>query len=250
MSENNTPHTENPYEELELEDSEQQADSSAAKKPAEQNSEPQTEEEASSFASSVTPESKEPEETFSMEPEGPNLAGLGSTSRIADLEDELAQAKDQTLRALAELDNLRKRAAREREDAGSYAITRFARGLLDVADNLRRALDAAPDELKAHEDERFSGLITGIEATERELIKVFEQNGMQKLEPLDEKFDPNFHEVMFEAPMPGKENGTIIQIIEAGYTLKGRLLRPARVGITKNQDAPSGNDGHVVDEEA
>jgi molecular chaperone GrpE len=241
MSENNHPLKENPNPEFELEDDD--APAAASPFPGQEEG---MEADAASFADSV--HNEEADEPFSMEPEGPDLSGIENSSRITELEEQLAQSKDQTLRALAELDNVRKRAVREREDAGSYAITRFARSLLDVADNLRRALDAVPEE---HSEEHFTALITGIEATERELLKAFEQNGLQKLEPMDEKFDPNFHEVMFEAPVPGKENGTVIQIVEPGYTIKDRLLRPARVGVAKNPDEAGGaTDGHILDEEA
>ncbi len=93
--------------------------------------------------------------------------------------------------------------------------------------------------------------MTGIEATERELLKAFDQHGIQKIEPLEERYDANFHEVMFEAPMPDKPNGTIIQIVEPGYILKGRLLRAAKVGVSKNTgEPPQDNDGHLIDQEA
>ena len=172
------------------------------------------------------------------------------SARIKELEEEVAKSKDQTLRALAELENTRKRAQKDREEAGAYGISKFARSLLSVSDNLRRALDAVPEDLKEM-DERLPNLLTGIEATERELLKAFEQNGIQKVDPIDERFDPNFHEVMFEAPMPDKPNGTIIQVVEAGYVLKGRLLRAAKVGVAKNTgQPPAGDDGHLVDQKA
>ena len=152
--------------------------------------------------------------------------------RIQILEQELDRTKDQMIRALAETDNIRKRGLREREDAQKFAVSAFSRDLLSVADNLRRALAAVPAEL-AEATPEIKNLLSGIEATERELLKSFEKNGIQKIEPLDEKFDPNFHEVMFEAVIPSKPAGMIIQVIEAGYTLNGRLLRPARVGVSK-----------------
>jgi molecular chaperone GrpE len=169
---------------------------------------------------------------------------------VASLQEQLAAAKDQTLRALAELENTRRRAQKDREEAGSYAISKFARDLLEVSDNLRRALESVPEDFKAQHDD-IEPLITGVEATEREMLKVFERHGIEKIEPLDEKFDPNYHEVMFEAPMPGKPNGTIMQLIEPGYVLKGRLLRPARVGVAKNpEEPPKDGDGHFVNQEA
>ncbi len=175
-------------------------------------------------------------------------------ARIAALEEALATTKDHMLRAVAEAENGRKRALKEREDASKYAVSKFSRDLLSVADNLRRALDATPAEL-IEQQPQFKSLINGIEATERELLRSFDKNGIKKTEPMGERFDPNFHEVMFEAPMPDKPAGTIIQIIESGYTLNGRLLRPARVGISKNEGAPPtetppSEPGHTIDTQA
>lgn len=152
--------------------------------------------------------------------------------RIQLLEEQLDRAKDQMVRALADAENTRKRAAKEREDASKFAVSSFARDLLSVADNLRRALEAMPEEA-ASELPQIKNLIDGIEATERELLKSFQKNGIVKLDPLEEVFDPNFHEVMFEAPMPDKASGTIIQVMEPGYVIHERILRPARVGIAK-----------------
>lgn len=157
---------------------------------------------------------------------------------IERLEKELEKAKDQTLRAMAETENMRRRAAREKEDAGKYAISGFARDLISVADNLRRALDAVPADL-AQIDDRLKSLLSGIEATEREMLSIFDRNGIKKLEPMHQIFDPNLHEVMFEAPIPGLPPGTICQLIQPGYTLHDRLLRPARVGVVKDAGAES-----------
>ncbi len=158
-----------------------------------------------------------------------------SKIRIKTLEEQLDRTKDQMIRALADAENTRKRAVKERQNASKYAISNFARDIINVADNLHRALEAIPEEI-LKEFPQVKNLVSGIEATERELIRCFEKNGIGKLEPLNEKFDPNFHEVMFEAPMPEKENGTIIQIIEPGYIINGRILRPAKVGIAKNSE--------------
>lgn len=170
-------------------------------------------------------------------------AATGPEGRITALEAELADAKDRMLRALAEIENTRTRARREREDAGKYAISAFARDLLTVSDNLRRALDATPAELKS------APLIQGVEATERELLKVFEKNGIRKIDPSGQAFDPNFHEVMFEAPLPGKPPGTILQVLEPGYVIGERLLRPARVGVAKNEENAAASS-HSVDTSA
>jgi molecular chaperone GrpE len=165
--------------------------------------------------------------------------------RIAALEAELAQTKDNALRAMAEADNTRKRALRERDDARKYAASGFSKDLLSVADNFRRALDSVPAELRGT-NEQVNNLLTGIEAVEKELLRAFEKEGIAKIEPMDQKFDPNFHEVMFEAPVPGKPSGTIIQVIEPGYILHDRLLRPARVGVVRAEPgSPPESGGHI-----
>lgn len=181
----------------------------------------------------------------------PQNASSPEQARIQKLEEDLKAAKDHMMRALAEAENARKRAQREREDASKYAIASFSRDLLSVADNLRRALSAVPAELLSAQPQ-IKNLTDGIEATERELLRSFEKNGIQKLDPIDQPFDPNFHEVMFEAPVPSKAGGTIIQVIEAGYTLNGRILRPARVGIAKDDGStpPSSAPGQTIDTQA
>jgi molecular chaperone GrpE len=172
-----------------------------------------------------------------MDDEAARVAGV-----IEALQAEVAAAKDQTLRALADAENTRKRALKEREDAGKYAISAFARDLLEFSDNFHRAMDAIPAEVKA--DERIVAVITGIEAMEKDLFSTFEKHGIQKITPLGEMFNPNFHEALFEAPGTGKPGGMIIQVVEPGYIIKDRLLRPARVGVAKADDgAPAG--GHV-----
>ncbi|HEY8189285.1 MAG TPA: nucleotide exchange factor GrpE, partial [Micavibrio sp.] len=167
----------------------------------------------------------------------------GGSSRIAELEAELSRMKDHMLRALADADNTRKRAVKEREDASRFAVTSFARDMLEIADNFRRALDAVPVEVRGGDNPLIKNLMEGIEAIERTLMKIFEKHGIKKIEPIDAMFDPNFHEVIFEAPMPGKEPGTIIQVAEPGYVLNDRLLRPARVGV-------AGGSGHKIDKTA
>lgn len=173
----------------------------------------------------------------------------GDAEKIAKLQDELAKMKDQALRALAEAENARKRAIKEREDASKYAVSGFAKDLLSVADNLRRALDAIPADAVAV-DPRIKNFIDGIEATERGLLKSFEQNGIRRIDPSGEPFNPNFHEVMFEAPGTGKPAGTVIQVIETGYILNDRLLRPARVGVAKDEGQGSGTPGANIDTQA
>jgi molecular chaperone GrpE len=172
-------------------------------------------------------------------PAGPEAPTVNTSA----LEEELAQTKDQMIRALAEVENIRKRSQKEREDATKYAATAFSKDMLDVADNLRRALDAIPLDLIEAEP-RLKNLVDGIQATERTLLKNFERHGIRKIEPLNEPFNPNFHEVMFEAPVPGKASGIVMQVLEPGYMLNDRLLRPARVGVVKD-DGQGANGAHI-----
>ena len=160
-------------------------------------------------------------------------ADIGESERkLKELEGAFLHTKDQLLRTVAEMENLRKRSAREREDASKYAVASFAKDLLEVADNFRRALDHIPAEMR--DDAKSKAVIEGIEATERTMLKAFEKNGIKKIEPIDEAFNPNLHEVMFEAPVPGKQAGTIIQLVDVGYILNDRLLRAAKVGVAKD----------------
>lgn len=165
-------------------------------------------------------------------------------ARIAALEAELLDAKDKMMRALADAENARRRAVKDREDAGKYAVTSFARDLLDFSDNFHRALAAIPAEL--HDDDRIGVIITGLEAMDANLLKTFERHGIKKIEPLDEPFNPNYHEVMFEAPVPGKPGGMVIQVVEAGYVIADRLLRAAKVGVSKGGAGAE----HQVDQQA
>lgn len=164
-----------------------------------------------------------------------------ATARIADLEKQLAAMKDQALRALAEAENTRKRSERDRQDTAKFAVSSFARDLLSVSDNLRRALSAITAEQREASPE-FASVYTGVEATERELLGLFERNGIKKVEPLGHKFDPNLHEVLFEMDGGGKEPGTVMQVVEPGYTIHERLLRPARVGVAKGADDDNGRN--------
>ena len=147
------------------------------------------------------------------------------------------------MRALADSENTRRRAIKDREDASKYAVQSFAKDLLDFSDNFHRALAAIPAEL--HDDERIASVISGLEAMDANLLKSFEKHGIRKIEPLDEPFNPNFHEVMFEAPIPGKPGGIVIQVVEAGYVLNDRLLRAAKVGISEGDGT-----SHQVDRSA
>ena len=146
-------------------------------------------------------------------------------------EAQVAKLTDQLLRALAEAENMRRRSQRETEDARKYAVANFARDVLTVADNLRRALDAVPEDAAASED--LKALSEGVGLTERELLAMMERHGIRKVNPMGEKFDPNLHQAMFEADTPGADPGTVIEVAQAGFVIGERLLRPAMVGVAK-----------------
>jgi molecular chaperone GrpE len=161
--------------------------------------------------------------------------------RVAALEAELAEAQDRLLRALAEAENTRRRAQRERADAEKYAISRFAEGLLSVADNLRRALDSMPES--EAKDDRTKSLLAGVAATERELLSAFERHSLKRIDAKGEKFDHNFHQAVFEMENTGKPAGTVVEVLQPGYVLHDRLLRPAMVGVAKGAAPAGGPDG-------
>ena len=164
------------------------------------------------------------------------------------LEAEIADLKDKLLRSLAENENQIRRARRDREDATKYAAANFARDMLSVADNMRRAMEAVPETLNK-EDEAVKGFLEGIELTERELLTTLERHGIKKISPLGEKFDHDHHEALFEVPTGDAEPGTVMQVVEEGYIIHDRLLRAARVGVAKALAPPSGDeeDSHQVD---
>lgn len=153
-------------------------------------------------------------------------------ARVAQLEAEVASLKDQVLRALAETENVRRRAEREREDTAKYAVAKFAKDLLAVADNLRRAVEAVGPDVR-ESNQAVGNLLTGVEATERQLLAAFDRAGIAKVEALGAPADPNFHQIMMELENTGKPAGTVVQVLQAGYTIHGRLLREAIVGVAK-----------------
>jgi molecular chaperone GrpE len=152
---------------------------------------------------------------------------------IAVLAKEANDLKDRLLRTLAEMENLRRRTEREVADARVYGVTNFARDILAVADNMERAMKALDDEIREKADAGVKALLDGVELTERELIKVMEKHGVKKIEPQGQKFDPNLHQAMFELPDPSVPAGTVVQIMQPGYTIGERVLRPALVGVSK-----------------
>jgi molecular chaperone GrpE len=184
---------------------------------------------------------------------GPETAGAETPAAQADASPdptaerarEVADLKDRLLRSLAEMENLRRRTEKQVADERVYGIASFARDMLAVADNMRRALDAVTPELRETADPAVKALIEGVELTERELLKVLEKHGVKKLEPLGSRFDPNLHQAMYEVPDPSVPAGTVVQAVQAGYTIGDRVLRPALVAVSKGgakAAAPPAND--------
>jgi molecular chaperone GrpE len=171
----------------------------------------------------------------------PDDPEVGSVEALAK---EVAESRDKMLRTLAEMENLRKRTAREVADARIYGITGFARDVLDIADNMQRALDAVPAEAKASADPGLKALMEGVELTERSLLNTLEKNGVKKFDPAGEKFDPNFQQAMYEVPDTSVPAGTVVQVVQAGYMIGERVLRPALVAVSKGgaKAAANGNE--------
>lgn len=160
---------------------------------------------------------------------------------IETLRAENAELRDRFLRLAAEMDNLRRRTERELKDAKAYAVTAFARDMLSVSDNLRRALEALPDEARAAADTGLSALVEGVEMTERGMLSTLERHGVRKIDAEGQKFDPNFHQAMFEIPNADVPNNTVVQVVQAGYAIGDRVLRPAMVGVAKGGPKAEGN---------
>ena len=174
-------------------------------------------------------------------------AASETTDPVAEATREAAQYKDKLLRTLAEMENLRKRTEREVLDARAYGIAGFARDVLAVADNMHRALEAIGPDLREGADPKVKALIEGVELTERELMKILERNGVRKFSPQGEKFDPNFHQAMYEVPTSDQPPGHVAQVIQAGYMLGERVLRPALVAVSKAPPKSSANDNAQPD---
>lgn len=172
-------------------------------------------------------------------PDDPEEGSLEALTR------EAAEAKDKVLRTLAEMENLRRRTSKEVADARSYGIASFARDVLDIADNLQRALDALPAEARAAADPGLKALIEGVELTERSLLAALERHGIKKVESLGAQLNPHLHQAMMEVDDPSHAAGTIILEMQAGYTLHGRLLREAMVGVAKGGPKPGQGDSGV-----
>jgi len=168
------------------------------------------------------------------------------TVDLAALQADYLAMKDQLLRAVAETENTRRRLTRERDETAKYAASTFAKEMLDVADNLHRALAAIPAEAVA-KDEALKSLYDGVSATERQLDAAFTRQQIKRLWPEGEKFDSNLHQAMFEVPGTDQPNGTVVQVLQAGYVMHDRLLRPALVGVAKGEPKPAGGAPDHVD---
>ncbi len=156
--------------------------------------------------------------------------GAGDAERVAALEAEVSNLKDQLLRALAETENLRQRTRREREDTIKYAAMGLVKDLVEVTDNLKRAIESVPAEA-IEDDSQLKNLLTGVQMTDKEILTVFERHNIKQVAALGEKLDPHSHEALFEVPDPTSPAGTVVQVMQPGYRLHDRLVRPARVGV-------------------
>jgi molecular chaperone GrpE len=163
---------------------------------------------------------------------GEELQGEGEDSLQA-LQAEIADLKDRMLRALAEAENTRKRAERERTEALAYGTTKFARDMLTVADNLRRALDHLSPEARGKASDALKSVLDGVEATERELLATLARHGIRRIDAQGARFDPHLHQAIAEVPANGNEPGTVVSVIQEGYTIGERLLRPAMVTVAR-----------------
>jgi molecular chaperone GrpE len=188
----------------------------------------------------VAPEAAKPEGEAAAAPQ------LVPAEQVTAALEAAAEFKDKLLRTLAEMENLRKRTEREVADARTYAVSGFARDVLAVADNMHRALSTIDPELREQADAKMKALVEGVELTERELMKVLEKNGVKKFSPEGEKFDPNRHEAMYEVPTQDLPAGHVAQVMQAGYMLGERVLRPAMVGVSKGaaKAAPKGSPAY------
>jgi molecular chaperone GrpE len=182
-----------------------------------------------------------------------NAGSSEQGQEVVALKAEAADLKDRLLRALAEVENVRRRSERERLDASQYAVTKFARDMLSVADNLKRALDAYPPDARANATPQVKAVIDGVEATERHMQSTLERHGVKLIDTAGAKFDPNLHQAIAEVPAQGKPPGSIMNVVQTGYLIADRLLRPAMVTVARAgsdgaaPQAPGNTPGSTVD---
>ena len=180
-----------------------------------------------------------------------HIEGVTETApdEIETLRAEAADLRDRLLRALAEGENTRRRAEREKQDASQYAVTKFARDMLQIADNFARALAACPPAVREAADPAVKAVLDGVEATERQLLASLERHGVKPIDTADGKFDPNLHQAIAEVPGEGKPAGSIVNVVQSGYMIGDRLLRPAMVTVARRGD-PAPQAGNGVDTKA
>lgn len=184
-------------------------------------------------------------ETLASEPAAQGEAEDAAGPDVAALQAEIADLRNRLLRAAADMENNRKRAERERQDAQRYAAANFARDMLEVSDNLRRAVATLKEDERAEAADSVKAMIEGVEMTDRQLVTIFERHGIREITPQPgERFDPNLHEAMFEVPGTDQPAGTVVHVLGAGYMIGDRLLRAARVGVAKAEDGAT-KGGHV-----
>jgi molecular chaperone GrpE len=188
-------------------------------------------------------------------PENQGANDDAPSNEVVALKAEAADLKERLLRALAEAENTRRRAEREKADASQYAVTKFARDMLSVADNLKRALDAYPPDARAGAAPQIKAVIEGIEATERHLQSTLERHGVKMIDTNGARFDPNLHQAIAEVPAEGKQPGSIVNVVQTGYLIADRLLRPAMVTVarasgTESPQPPGNMPGSTVDTKA
>jgi molecular chaperone GrpE len=189
-------------------------------------------------------------DTAKREAQNPQIAAQADPAPaaqdpLAEAQREVGDLKDKLLRTLAEMENLRKRTEREIGDARAYGIAGFARDVLAVADNMHRALEAIGPELREQADAKVKALIEGVELTERELLKALEKHGVKKFSPEGQKFDPNVHQAMYEMEHQDLPPGHVAQVMQAGYMIGDRVLRPAMVGVSKAPAKPQAASRHA-----
>lgn len=169
----------------------------------------------------------------------PETEAAHEPDALETLAKEAGEMRDRWMRAMAEMENLRRRTEREIADARSYGIAAFARDMIGVADNMRRALEAVPAETREAAESGVKALIEGVELTDRELAKTLEKHGVRRIEAKGQKFDPNLHQAMYEVPDPTSPSGTVVQVMQEGYAIGERVLRPALVGVAKGGPKPA-----------
>jgi len=193
------------------------------------------------------------EDEFAEEADNQEMPPRSPADVLQALNEENTELKNKVMSVLADMENLRRRTEREVKDARQYAVANFARDLLSVSDNLARALQAIPEEVRAQADDALKNLLEGVEMTDRDLQNQLSKNGVMQLDPKGDKFDPNFHQAIFEVPNTEIPNGTVVEVVQAGYKIGERVLRPAMVGVSKGgpkiaaEDTQASPSGVTVD---